>query len=220
MSTDTTARPWTLSDIAAAQNVLKRTAQLWLSKAKTEHGENFGKLVGKTRYFSLDERDILISYAAPPRPAKVEAAAPLQTEAFPEFADRPAEHRPVEVVTGNHRATVEAPALGGQIDLARFRGDIQTRSYKDPLNNAATAIQLFEAVETAMDADLDQSFAQLETATDTVQQLEARARQLEAKTLEYQVTQKILARLQNQQTNKLTELLGKAQDLGGGGGGQ
>jgi hypothetical protein len=213
-TTTPTARHWTLADIAAAQNVLKRTAQLWLSKAKAEHGENFGELVGKTRHFNIDERDILVSYAAPARPVKVKATP------APEFIEPPAEHRPVEIMTGNHRETMPAPALGGQIDLARFRGDIQTRSYKDPLNNAAAAIQLFEAVETAMDADLDQSFAQLETATDTVQQLEARARQLEAKTLEYQVTQKILARLQNQQTNKLTELLGKAQDLGGGGGGQ
>jgi hypothetical protein len=220
-TTDTTTRPWTLTDIAESQNVKKRAAQNWLKRAKADHGEDFGEVIGTTRHFSIDERDILISYAAPARPVKAEPAAKVQQiEAFPEFADSPAEHRPVEIMTGNHRETMPAPALGGQIDLARFRGDIQTRSYKDPLNNAAAAIQLFEAVETAMDADLDQSFAQLETATDTVQQLEARARQLEAKTLEYQVTQKILARLQNQQTNKLTELLGKAQDLGGGGGGQ
>jgi hypothetical protein len=218
VETTPTARHWTLADIAAAQNVLKRTAQLWLSKAKAEHGEDFGELVGKTRYFSLLERDILISYAAPPRPVKVEApAAPAQTEALPEFADRPAEHRPVEVVTGNHRATVKAPAIGGQIDLAQFRGDIEVRTYEDPLNNAAAAIALFDALGNAMESDLDRSFAQLETSAATVQQLEQRAEALSAKQLEYQITQKILARLQNQQTSKLGELLGKAQELGGGG---
>ncbi|MGG6242715.1 hypothetical protein ACQ4N7_29250 [Nodosilinea sp. AN01ver1] len=219
----TTARHWTLSDIAESQNVLKRTAQSWLAKAKREHGEDFGEVIGGARRFSVEERDILISYAAPPRPVKVEAeqaAEPriVQTEAFPEFADRPAEPRPVEIVVGNHRATVEAPTIGGQIDLARFRGDIETRTYQDPLGGAHAAIALFDALGNAMDADLDQSFAQLETTAATVQQLEAKARQMEAKSLEYQVTQKILARLQNQQTAKLGELLGKAQELGGGGG--
>jgi hypothetical protein len=206
-----TARPWTLTDIAESQNVLKRTAQNWLKLAKVEHGEDFGELVGKTRHFNIEERDILVSYAAPARPVKVKATP------APEFVERPAEHRQVEIVSGNHRETMPAPVIGGQIDLARFRGDIQTRSYQDPLNNAATAIQAFKAVEAAMDIDLDQSFTQLETSTDTVQQLESSARQFEAKALEYQVTQKILSRLQNQQTNKLSELLGKAELLGGGG---
>jgi hypothetical protein len=119
MSTDTTARPWTLSDIAAAQNVLKRTAQLWLSKAKTEHGENFGKLVGKTRYFSLDERDILISYAAPPRPVRVD---PLQVEALPEFADRPA-LAPMTIYEGNHRGSLDLPKQPESLDLGELRGD-------------------------------------------------------------------------------------------------
>jgi hypothetical protein len=214
VETTTTTRPWTLADIAESQGVQKRAAQNWLKLAKVEHGD-IGELVGKTRYFSLDERDILISYAAPPRPVRV---APLQVEAPPEFIEPPAEYRQVEIVSGNHRATVEAPAIGGQIDLARFRGDIEVRTYEDPLNNAAAAIQLFDALGTAMDADLDRSFAKLETTTATVQQLQERAESMAAKQLEYQVTQKILSRLQNQQTAALSGLLGKAQSLTDGSG--
>lgn len=206
---ETTSRHWTLADIAESQNVLKRTAQGWLAKAKAEHGD-IGEIIGGARHFSALERDLLISYAAGPRAVRVEPlAAPVE---------QPAEHRQVEVMAGNHRATVEAPEMPMAIDLARFRGDIEVRTYEDPLNNAAAAIALFDALGNAMDADLDRSFAQLETTAATVQQLEQRAEALSAKQLEYQITQKILARLQNSETAKLGELLGKAQELGGGGG--
>jgi DNA-binding transcriptional MocR family regulator len=129
-----------------------------------------------------------------------------------------AEYRQVEVMTGNHRATVEAPELPMAIDLAKFRGDITTRTYKDPVNEAAAALALFDALEAAMDSDLDQSFQQLETTAETVQKLQEKAESMAAKKLEYEITQKILARLQNQKTGELSTLLGKAQELGGGGG--
>lgn len=221
MNTETIPRPHTLTAIATEGQVIKRTVQGWLAKAKRDHGEDFGELIGGVRCFSDTEREILLTYAAPPRPAKVEPAAEparvQQIEAFPELADRPAEYRQVEVMTGNHRATVDGPALPTAIDLAQFRGDIEVRSYQDPVNEAAAALALFDALGSAMDADLDQSFQQLETTAATVQQLQQSAEALAAKKLEYQVTQKILARLQNSETAKLGELLGKAQELGGGG---
>ena len=217
--TETADRPLTLTAIAAAAGVQKRAAQSWLSKAKAEHGE-LGELRAGVRYFSIEERDILLTYAAPPKPAKTEATPPrtVQTEAFPEFADRPAEPRSVEIVAGNHRLTLDGPEMGGQIDLARFRGDIEVRSYRDPVNEAAAAMARFAATETAMDDDLDQSFQQLEITVETVQLLQAKAESMAAKQLEYQITQKILARLQNQKTSELSSLLGKAQDLADGGG--
>ncbi|TVQ08167.1 MAG: hypothetical protein EA368_12380 [Leptolyngbya sp. DLM2.Bin27] len=151
-------------------------------------------------------------------PAAVEAALTQFCPAALPSAAAAAPLAKVEILTGNHRATLEAPAMPGQIDLARFRGDIEVRSYEDPVNEAAAAMALFDALSSAMDKDLDQSFTQLETTTVTVQQLEQRAEALKEKQLEYQITQKILARLQNQKTSELSELLGKAQALGGGGG--
>jgi hypothetical protein len=204
-------RPLTLTAIAAAAGVQKRAAQNWLKQAKAQHGD-IGELVSGVRYFSEVERDILLTYAAPPKPARVQ-----QIEAFPDFADRPAEPRPVEIVTGNHRLALDGPAMGGEISLAQFRGDIEVKAYRDPVNEAAAAMTLFDALSSAMDEDLDRSFRQLEVTAETVQQLQARAESMAAKKLEYEVSQKILARLQNQKTGELSSLLGKAQALADGG---
>jgi len=216
--TETADRPLTLTAIAAAAGVQKRAAQSWLSKARAEHGE-LGELRAGVRHFSIEERDILTSYAAPPRPAKVEAEPPRtqQIEAFPEFA-APLEPRSVEIVAGNHRLTLDGPVMGGQISLAKFRGDLEVRSYEDPLVNAAAAMAVFDALGNAMDDDLDRSFQQLESTASTVQLLQEKAESMAAKKLEYEISQKILARLQNQKTSELSSLLGKARALADDGG--
>lgn len=190
-------RTLTLTDIAAAQNVKKRSAQLWLSKAKAEHGE-IGELRGKTRYYSESEKALLLSYASEPK-LRPNVAKPVA----------------VEVVTGNHRAIVPNPQIGGRVDLSRFRGAVEVRTYNDPRNPAAAAMDLLNAVGEAMDADLAQSFSKLESTAATVAELESAANELEAKALEYKITQSILARLQNEATGRLSSLLGKAQRLTG-----
>jgi hypothetical protein len=206
-----------LADIAEAQGVQKRAAQNWLKLAKVEHGD-IGELVGKTRHFNIEERDILVSYAAPPRPVKVEeTAAPVQTEALPEFIDPPAEYRQVEIVTGNHRATVEAPAMGTSINLAQFRGDIEVLTYQDPLAAIEAATAMIDAAESAMVQDLNQRLQVLQKTQQATAKLTARAEDLKAQQLEYRVKQDILGLIQNTETSKLGELLGKAESLGGGG---
>jgi len=200
----------TLSSIAAEHGSIKRTAQNWQAKARSEHGE-LGELINGVRHFSDSERDILLSYAGEPK-AK---AKPEPTTTAPAVAPDAAAIVPVEVVPGNHRVSLDGPAIGGQIDLARFRGSLEVRSYQDPCHPANAAIQLLEAVEQAMDADLEASFQQLEATAETVAKLEEKTRQLEAKSLEYSITQSILGRLQNQATGRLSELLGKATALTG-----
>ena len=219
MSTDTTTRPWTLTDIAESQNVKKRATQNWLKQAKADHGEDFGEVIGTTRHFSIDERDILISYAAPPRPVKVEeTAAPVQVEAPPEFIEPPAEYRQVEIMPGNHRAMVEAPAMGTSINLAQFRGDIEVLTYQDPLAAIEAATAMIDAAESAMVQDLNQRLQVLQKTQQATAKLTARAEDLKAQQLEYRVKQDILGLIQNTETSKLGELLGKAEALGGGSG--
>jgi len=207
--TTQTQRIHTLSSIAADHGSIKRTAQNWLKKAVAEQGE-IGEIVNGVRRFNDAERAVLLSFAGEPR---------RQTEPVTEATVTPdaAAIVPVEVVPGNHRVSLDGPAIGGQIDLARFRGSLEVRSYSDPCHPANAAIQLLEAVNQAMDSDLDASFSQLEETLNTVQQLEAKTAELEAKALEYKVTQSILGRLQNQATGRLSELLGKATALTGNG---
>lgn len=207
--TTQTQRIHTLSSIAADHGSIKRTAQNWLKKAVAEQGE-IGEIVNGVRRFNDAERDILLSYAGEPR-AKAEPV----TEATVTPATESVALAPVEVVPGNHRVSLDGPEIGGTIDLARFRGGLEVRSYSDPCHPANAAIQLLEAVESAMDADLENSFQQLEATAETVAKLEEKTRQLEAKSLEYSITQKILGRLQNQTTAHLEALLGKATALTG-----
>ena len=193
-----TDRPYTLADIAEAHGVKKRAAQLWLSRAKADHGE-LGAIRGKTRYYSEDERATLLSYAGEPR---------RQVEPQPTAAA-------VEIVEGNHRAIVPNPALSGQVDLSRFRGSIEVRRYADPLSPADSAIALCQAVNQAIDADLNRSFAELESTLEAVARAEQAAKETEAKVLEYKITQSVLARLQNDATGRLSALLGDVQSLTG-----
>ena len=205
-----TERIHTLASIASQHGSGKRTAQNWLAKAKADHGE-IGELINGVRYFSDSERDILLSYAGEPRRRPepvIEATTP---------AAESVELAPVEVIPGNHRVSLDGPEIGGTIDLARFRGSLEVRSYSDPCHPAQSAIELLSAVSEAMDSDLDNSFNQLEETLNTVQQLEAKTRELEQKALEYRVSQSILGRLQNQATGRLSELLGKATALTGNG---
>lgn len=202
-----TDRTFTLADIAESHGVKKRAVQLWLSKARAEHGE-LGEMKGKTRYYNEAEKQILLSHAGEPR-AKAEPVT------MPPAAAESVALASTEIVPGNHRISLDGPEIGGQIDLARFRGSLEVRSYADPCHPANAAIQLLEAVESAMDSDLEQSFQQLEMTAETVAQLEAKTRQLEAKSLEYKITQQILGRLQNQATGHLESLLGKATALTG-----
>jgi hypothetical protein len=198
----------TLASIAAEHGSIKRTAQNWQAKAKADHGE-LGEVIGGTRKFNDTEKAILLSYAGEPK------AKPEPTTTTPPAAAESVALAPVEVVPGNHRVSLDGPEIGGQIDLARFRGSLEVRSYSDPCHPANAAIQLLEAVESAMDADLENSFQQLEATAETVAKLEEKTRQLEAKSLEYRVTQGVLSRLQNQATGRLEALLGKAQALTG-----
>jgi hypothetical protein len=59
-------RTHTLNSIAQERDVNKRAAQSWLARAKAKHGE-LGEIIGTTRHFSDEERDILLGYAGEPR---------------------------------------------------------------------------------------------------------------------------------------------------------
>jgi len=188
-TTTPTARPFTLTDIAESQNVLKRTAQAWLSKAKTEHGD-IGELVGKTRYFSLLERDLLASYAAPPRPVRVD---PLQVEALPEFADRPAPAPAAMTIdVGNHRGQLALPQQPSAIDLGAYRGENAALTSFEP-----TDIDRFLAAADGFMQAVDADFAHQQAVTQqkeaAASRVKAKVDQVKAAQLLYQVRSETLA---------------------------
>jgi hypothetical protein len=107
--------------------------------------------------------------------------------------------------------------MGTSINLAQFRGDIEVLTYQDPLAAIEAATAMIDAAESAMVQDLNQRLQVLQKTQQATAKLTARAEDLKAQQLEYRVKQDILGLIQNTETSKLGELLGKAESLGGGG---
>ena len=71
--------PHTLTSIAEAHGVNKRAVQDWLKKARANKSmlaDDIGLMVGKTRHFSDEERDMLLQYAGEPRRESEPARTP------------------------------------------------------------------------------------------------------------------------------------------------
>jgi hypothetical protein len=113
---------------------------------------------------------------------------------------------------------VEAPEMGTSINLAQFRGDIEVLTYQDPLATIEAATALIEAAETAMVEDLNERIQVLQKTQQATAKLAQRAEDLKTQQLEYKVKQDLIGIMQNTETGKLSDLLGKAEALGGGGG--
>lgn len=192
----------TVSTIAADLNVSTRAVKNWLAAAKAgEHGE-IGQLVNGKRHFSDAERDILLAYASD----RVKAAPTGQTT--PTAAA-------LTVVTGNHRQTIEAPNFGGSISLANLRGTAEIAAYADPVAAANAAAALMAAAAEAMDLDAAARLAVLQETQAAAAALERQAADLQQRQIEYRVKSDLIGLIQNRETARLGELLGKASALTG-----
>ncbi len=143
---DAPARTHTLSSIADDLGRDKRTVQIWFSKAKAEHGE-LGELIYNCRYFSDDERAILVSYAAVEHPRSTRKET---TPAVPEGFIQPSSAIiPVEFVETELPEGFDPGAMVKFFDGVAGRGTDTTKLL-------AVAKQVLTAVETVMDDKIQQ----------------------------------------------------------------
>ena len=190
----------TVSTIAADLGVTARSVKNWLAAAKAgEHGE-LGEMINGRRHFSDAERDILISYASD----RVKAAPTGQVTAAA-----------LTVVTGNHRQTIDNPNFGGSISLASLRGSAEIAAYADPVAAANAAAALMVAAAEAMDLDAAARLEVLHQTQAAAAALERQAADLQQRQIEYRVKSDLIGLIQNQQTSRLSDLLGKAAALTG-----
>lgn len=198
-------RPHTLASIAEAHGVNKRSAQNWLRQAKEAEGGEIGELMGKTRYFSDDERDILLGYAGEPR----DKAETVSTTGFT---------TPVQptVIQGNHRSALTSPSVPQSVDLGQFRGDSQVQAYENPLEMIQVGMQLIDSVNGAMQQDLQNRISLYQQTEAATAELKRKAEELQQQQTRYQIESDLLGILQNQKTTELSDLMGKVQALGGG----
>lgn len=202
---DTTARFWTLSDIAASQNVIKRTAQGWLAKAKAEYGD-IGELVSGVRYFNIEERDILISYAAPPRVKhETHATAPP----VPDGDDLE-----MTISTGNHCTPLDVPEFDGlTVDLGQFR-DSEVFIVEDPLQAAERFLQAADRIQDALDNDIAAREQRLNRTKKARAMVAARAQELSLEQRLYRLQTSQLDGATTEETTALADAMEQMQGLG------
>jgi multidrug efflux pump subunit AcrA (membrane-fusion protein) len=127
-------------------------------------------------------------------------------------APEPQATEPEVTVLGTVEATLEAPSFNPSVALARLRGgDGEIAAYADPMAAISQALEIFDAAESAMAADLAQRQALLQQTQAASRQMAQRAAALQAQQAEYKIKSDVMAMLQSQETANLGELLGKAQ---------
>ncbi|MEL6776511.1 MAG: hypothetical protein AAFO06_04580 [Cyanobacteria bacterium J06597_16] len=189
-----TNRTLTLLDVAALANTTKRTAQRWLEKATTAHGE-IGELVEGTRLFSNEEKDILLSYQSKRPQNTVVADEPEQTQ--PVAAE-------IQVYEGNHQVTLPTPNFGGDRTLSALRSDADVLAYEDPLAMAQAIVHQNNQLIGAMDQHRQAQGQRLAATTQALQAIQGSNQQLKDAAIEY----KIDSRIQGAQLNQATQQLG------------
>lgn len=193
-------RPHTLASIAEAHGVNKRAAQNWLRQAKEAEGGDVGELIGKTRYFSDEERDILLQYAGESR-AKTAQAEILES-------------LPIE--TGNHCSTLAKPDLGNmEFSLERFRSeDVEALVFEDPSFVADQFIAVADRLVDAMDADIYQREQRLKATRSAQGKVAAKAQDLKLEQRLYRDRARDIDTAQTTETQTLQGAVKALQDLG------
>lgn len=193
-------RPHTLASIAEAHGVNKRATQAWLRQAKEAEGGEVGEIVGKTRYFSDEERDILLQYAGEPR------AKTTQTEVL----------EPLSIETENHCNTLAKPDLEDvEFSLERFRADdVEALMFENPGSVADQFITVADRLVEAMDADIYQREQRLKATKDAQGKVAAKAQDLKLEQRLYRDRARDLDTAQNSETAALQDAVEALQDLG------
>ncbi|MEM9164256.1 MAG: hypothetical protein AAGC54_14450, partial [Cyanobacteria bacterium P01_F01_bin.4] len=190
--------------VAALASTTKRTAQRWLEKATTEHGE-LGELVEGTRLFSNEEKDILLSYQSKRPPNTVVADELEQTQ--PVAAE-------LQIYEGNHQVTLPTPDLNGNRTLSALRSDVDVVAYDDPLAMAQAIIQQNNQLIGAMDQHRQQKQQQLAAANQALQAIQGSNQQLKDAAIEYKIDSRIQGAQLNQATQQLGAEIAEQQRLG------
>jgi len=193
-------RTHTLRSIAAEMNREKRTVQLWYQRAKEQSQGEIGELRERenTRYFSDEERELLISFGGGER---VSSSAKTATPPS------------VTVEVGNHQILLNAPQLPQSYTLEGLR-TTEAVSIADPLAVAAQFLQAADLVIDGMNQDLKQRQHQLEQTRKAKDAIAAKKQQLELEARLYQMQTSGLDAAVTRTTQTLQDDLTALQRMG------
>lgn len=184
----------TLKTIANESQVEYRTVQRWYSKAVEKYSQ-FGTLEGKTRYFTDEEKAQILEFQT------------KKVEAKPESS----QNSEIQIFDAEIEETQPANQLPSAFNLAQFRNE--TFGSID-LSTAQTAIEITKQLRSALNADIESQWQQLEATKQASKELEKATAELDRQALIYQTESRILSRLQNIESRNVKEMLGKVQNLG------
>ena len=193
-------RPHTLRSIANEMGRDKRTVQLWYQRAKEQSQEEIGELRERenTRYFSDEERELLISFGGGER-----VSSSAKTAIPPS----------VTVEVGNHQILLNAPQLPQSYTLEGLR-TTEAVSIADPLAVAAQFLQAADLVIDGMNQDLKQRQHQLEQTRKAKDAIAAKKQQLELEARLYQMQTSGLDAAVTRTTQTLQDDLTALQRMG------
>jgi hypothetical protein len=188
-------RVHSLTSIATALNRSRRTVQDWYTRAKSEADREIGELIDGTRYFSDDERVLLVKYAGTDRPIAKPATPSVTVE------------------SGNHQIVLNTPQLPQTYTLESLRKS-EAVIIEDPLAVATRFMQVADQLVGAMQSDIQQREQRLNQTKQAKDAIATKTAELKLESRLYQERTQIIDSVQSQETQALQSALSLLQQMG------
>lgn len=195
----TITRPHTMRSIALETDRDKRTVSRWFDKASADCADEVGAVIDGCRYFSDDERDLLLAHMG----EKPQAVATTVTAAKPS----------VSVEIGNHQIVLSQPEMPQTYSLESLRQS-EVVAFDDPLAIAAQFLQTADALTEEMQRDIRVREQKLQQTQQAKAAISEKATEFKLEARLYRERTEMLATAQSQETQGLQQSLNTLQNLG------
>jgi uncharacterized protein YfcZ (UPF0381/DUF406 family) len=193
-------RSHTLRTIALQTDRDKRTVQRWYEKACSDCADELGAVIDGTRYFSDDEREMMMAHMG--EKSKAVESAPVETE-----------KQVVTVEIGNHQIVLSQPELPQTYSLESLRqGEVV--AFDDPLAIAAQFLETADVLTAEMQRDIRVREQKLQQTQQAKAAIAEKATEFKLEARLYRERTAMLATAQSQETQSLQHSLNTLQTLG------
>ena len=190
-------RSHTLRTIALQTDRDKRTVQRWYEKACSDCADEVGEVIDGTRYFSDDEREMMLAHMGE-KPKAVEPEPDKQA---------------VTVEIGNHQLVLTQPELPQTYSLESLRQS-EVVAFDDPLAIAAQFLQTADVLTAEMHKDIRVREQKLQQTQQAKAAIAEKAAEFKLEARLYRERTEMLATAQSQETQGLQQSLTTLQNLG------
>ncbi|PSB23475.1 hypothetical protein [Stenomitos frigidus] len=194
----TIARPHTLRSIALETDRDKRTVARWLDRASVDCQDEIGAVIDGCRYFSDDERAMLLAHEKP----KAAESVPVEPD-----------KQSITVEIGNHAIVLSQPELPQTYSLETLRQS-EVIAFDDPLAIAAQFLETADVLTAEMQRDIRLREHKLQQTQQAKAAITEKATEFKLEARLYRERTAMLATAQSQETQSLQQSLTTLQNLG------